>query len=74
MDADCLVSMAGSKKGNLAIASTRVQQRAINRTKGTETKGRQIKKSLFLGPGEKIVVKHKFCLLLNPQSVLPPLN
>lgn len=66
MDADCMVSMAGSQKGNLAIALTGVQQMASNRREGTKTKGRQIRKSQLLGPGDRIVVKCKSSLLLNP--------
>ena len=67
MDADWLVSMAGSKKGNLTIAITiGSRKKAINRREGTKTKGRQVRKSLFLGPGGRIVVKHKFSLLLYP--------
>lgn len=66
MDADCMVSEAGSQKGNLAITITGVQQMAINRREGTKTKGRQLRKSLFLGPGDQTVVKCKSSLLLNP--------
>lgn len=52
----------------------RVQRKATNRREGTKTKGRQVRNSLFLGPGGRTMVKHQFSLLLYPRSLLPPLN